>query len=309
MKIYFDNVNFEAVHTGPNCFASRLAEQLSYMGHEIVDHNDDYDFALVFIEPTSRLNQKKPFLLRLDGIWMKPEEFLSKNVGIKWAYENAKHVIWQSEFDRNMSSHHWGKRTGTVVRNGAKFDDIEVRSEALLELREKNDFVFCCSSNWHPQKRLKENVRLFQELRKKHPKSKLIVMGNNPDHIVSDPNIFYTGSIRHDLCAEVYKISDWMIHLAWLDHAPNVCYEALRLGTPIICSSEGGTKELVSLGNGGIVLSDDKKFEYELVDYDNPPSLNFQEIDIITKQAVDKDQYSIEKSAKAYEAVFKEVFG
>lgn len=309
MKVYFDNVNFEASHTGPNCFAKRLATQLSYMGHEITDPGSDYDVALVFIEPTKNLNLKKPFASRLDGIWFNPSDFHTRNVGIKWAYDNANHVIWQSEFDRSMTEHHWGQRTGSVLRNGAPTKQCDVRSEALLELRQNNDFIFCCSSNWHPQKRLSQNIALFKRIRKEHPKSKLIVMGSNPDMVEADQNIFYTGSLDHDLCAEVYQISDWMIHLAWLDHAPNVCYESLALGTPIICSSEGGTKELVRMGNGGVVLDDDHEYKYQLLDYDSPPRIDVNQRFIYEDiPIVDREMYSIEKSAKEYERVLLDVF-
>jgi hypothetical protein len=55
MKVYFDGVSFEAEHTGPNCFAKRLAIALGNLGVTVADP-DDYDVALVFIEPTAKRN-------------------------------------------------------------------------------------------------------------------------------------------------------------------------------------------------------------------------------------------------------------
>jgi glycosyltransferase involved in cell wall biosynthesis len=64
-----------------------------------------------------------------------------------------------------------------------------------------------------------------------------------------------------------------MIHLAWLDHCPNTVVEALSQGTPIICSEQGGTKELVK--EFGVILKESKSYNYELTNYDNPPPMNY----------------------------------
>jgi glycosyltransferase involved in cell wall biosynthesis len=56
---------------------------------------------------------------------------------------------------------------------------------------------------------------------------------------------------------KVFAVADWMIHLAWADHCPNVVVEALSQGTPIICGEVGGTKEMIAHGAYGVVLKDD----------------------------------------------------
>jgi len=272
VKVYFDNVNWDAEHTGPNCFAKRLAIQLGYMGITVADP-DDYDVALVFIEPTAKLNFKKPFVQRVDGMWFKPEQHRSgMNNNIAWTHQNADLVIHQSDFDRQMLTKWLGQSKRSVtIPNGIEVQPATLRSESLTDIRKRFDKVFVCSANWHPQKRLIDNINVFRTIRaNQHLNSCLIVLGSNPDVQVADRGIFFTGSIRHDLCAEVYSIADWMIHLAWLDHCPNVVVEAIAQGCPVICSSEGGTKELVETENG-IVVADASPYDFELVDYDNPP--------------------------------------
>ncbi len=301
MKIYFDNVSWEAEHTGPNCFAKRLAIQLGYMGITVADP-DDYDVALVFIEPTAKLNISKPFVQRLDGIWFKPEQFVAgMNRGIHWAYDKAASVIWQSEFDKGMTSKWFGHRNGNVIRNGIDVQPVNLRSEALIDIRKRFDKVFVCSANWHPQKRLRDNIEVFRHIRAtQYPNSCLIVLGNNPDYQVADKGIFYTGSIRHDLCAEAYSIADWMIHLAWLDHCPNVVIEAIAQGCPVICSSEGGTKELAADGNG-IVIPDIVRYDFSLVDYDNPPRVLLQNVPMLPENfRPAPDTVNIVETAKKY---------
>jgi glycosyltransferase involved in cell wall biosynthesis len=304
MKIYFDNVNFESEHTGPNCFAKRLAIQLGNLGHQIADP-DDYDVALVFIEPTSKLDISKPFVQRLDGIWFKPEQMSSgMNNAIKHCYQNANSVIWQSEFDKKMTQRWFGDRTGVVISNGIELKRAAVRSEQLIDMRATFDKIFVCSANWHPQKRLRDNIEIFQHIKKtQFPNSCLIVLGNNPDHHVADKSIFYAGNIRHDLCAEVYAIADWMIHAAYLDHCPNVVIEAIAQGCPVLCTSEGGTAELIGYKNG-MIIHDAEPYDFSLVDYDNPPRVPLNSINKMLPLSSRRAQpYTVDivKCAKMYE--------
>jgi len=307
VKVFFDGVDFNAEHTGPNCFAKRLAIALGNLGHIVADP-DDYDAALVFIEPSTKLDPKKPFVQRLDGIWFKPEQMASgMNRGIHAAYDAASYVIWQSEFDKQMTTKWFGARSGRVIPNGIEIAPATLRSEALIEIRKRYKKVFVCSSNWHPQKRLIDNIAVFKSIRaSQHPSSCLIVLGNNPDVQVADKDIFYAGSIRHDLCAEVYSIADWMIHLAWLDHCPNVVVEAISQGCLVICSSEGGTKELVG-ERYGVVVSDHEEYKFGLVDYDNPPHVTpTVTLPLMMEgRRADPSSVDIVKCAKAYEDVLK----
>ncbi len=306
MKIFFDGVDFSKEHTGPNCFAKRLAIALGNLGHVAADP-DDYDIALVFIEPTDKLNPSKPFVQRLDGIWFKPEQMKAgMNRSIHTAYDKATSVIWQSEFDKQMSTKWFGARDGHVIPNGIEIAPAILRSEALGELRARYQKVFVCSSNWHPQKRLVDNINAFRAIRSsQYPSSCLIVLGNNPDVQVADKDIFFTGSIRHDLCAEVYSMADWMIHLAWLDHCPNVVVEAISQGCPIICSSEGGTKELVGSRNG-VIVSDLSEYKFELVDYDNPPRFAPASIPTLPEWLkADPESVNIMKCAEAYASALR----
>lgn len=309
MKIYFDGVDFAAGNVGPNCFAKRLAAALSNMGVELAD-SDDYDVGLVFIEPTQALNMKKPFLQRLDGLWFKPEQMTAgMNRNIHAAYDAAAGVVWQSEFDKAMSAKWFGPRDGWVIPNGIELTKTELRSEALGDIRARYQKVFVCSANWHPQKRLLDNITAFKSIRaNQHPSSCLIVMGDNPDVQVADPDVFYTGSIRHDLCAEVYSIADWMIHLAWLDHCPNVVVEAISQGCPVICSSEGGTKELVGALNG-VVIPDVEQYQYQLVDYDNPPRVRPADVPKLPEGfRADPSSVDIVKCASLYAKALRSAF-
>lgn len=307
-RVYFDNVNFSS-NSGPNTFATRLAERLTFNGHTIADP-DDYDIALVFIEPTRELNKRKPSVHRLDGIWFSPEEFERRNRPIREFFRRANHVIFQSDFDRKMVINWWDEpKTFSVIHNG--IDTTPAAPMVGFErLRKTYKNIFICSSSWHPQKRLKSNIELFKHLRAVHGASCLVIVGPNPDVTVADPDIFYAGRQTPEVCLQMYRSSDWFLHLAWLDHCPNVVIEALSQGLPVICSSEGGTAELVGPENG-IVLKDDSEYNFELTYYDKPPKINVKQMVALpdVKPVPDAGRFDIGAVASKYEAVFDSILG
>lgn len=316
MKIHFDGVNTNS-RSGPNSFAVRLARGLFEAGHEVVFEKQDAQVSLVFIEPTGQPLAPK-VIQRLDGIWFKPWEFATKNGGIKHLYKHADAVIFQSQFDQGMTFQHFGAPglwnqvgIGVVIGNGIDLNPLkQITIPKLVEMRAAYERIYVCSSNWHPQKRLEANVKLFARLREQTPNSCLIVLGDHPDYRATGPNVFYAGSVDHDTCAEIYSAADWMLHLAWADHCPNVVVEALAQGTPVVCCDVGGTKELV--GQYGVVLKD-QPYHYELYDYDNPPQLDLTQItslpnrhDLDYTSIADIDIKSVTKQyIKLFERVMK----
>lgn len=276
MKIHLDNVNMSS-NSGPNSFGKRLAMGLIESGHEVELYDGkNSDVSIVFIEPTGRPLAKK-VIQRLDGIWFSPEEFETKNSSIKKLYHVADGVIWQSEFDRGMTTKWWGNpKNGTVIRNGINAPEIKkFQIPALEQIRQHYEMLFVCSANWHPQKRLMANIDLYKHLRSFYSSAALIVLGSNPIK-VADPHIFYAGSQPHEVCLEIFSAANWMLHLAWLDHCPNTVVEALSQGTPVVCSEQGGTKELVQ--DFGVILKEKNEYNFELTNYDNPPILDLTQI-------------------------------
>lgn len=313
LKILFDGCDFVS-RTGPNTFANRLARELMANGHIIADR-DDYDVVLAFIEPVFDVSSySKPIVQRLDGIWFKDQhEFLHKNARIRECYFSCDHIVWQSAFDREMIVRWWGEpKNGSIIGNGVKLEPLLDREKLFPEIakiRADHEKVFVCSANWHGQKRLKKNVELFRYLQSRfYPTAGLVVLGSNAE-MVAGKDIYYAGSVSHNICAQIYAIADWMIHLAWLDHCPNVVVECLMQGTPVICSEAGGTKELV--GKFGIVLKEQVQYNFELVNYDVPPNIDFasQITEILPEPSTLGNHacIDIKKIAKDYVELFKEV--
>ena len=306
MKIHFDNVNLSS-RSGPNTFAGRLARELIGVGHDIVDDGTSADVSLVFIEPSGRTGYAKKIVQRLDGIWFKPNEFHTKNRGIKVLYDRADAIVFQSEFDRKMATKWFGTKRGEVIHNGIDLARVsEVTIPELARIRASFDTVFVCSSNWHAQKRLRANLMLYDHLRQtQFPNSCIFVMGANPDVMSTDPRVFYTGSQPPEVYLQVFAVANWMLHLAWADHCPNVVIESLCQGTPIVCTDVGGTQELVK--DFGVIIKD-QPYDFELADYDNPPQLDLSQVKLPPKEQLGAHaDIDIKNVAQRYVKLFEEL--
>ena len=251
MKIYFDNVNFGA-NNGPNNYAQKLARKLTQSGHEIVGPNDNPDAQISFIQI---VNKVAPTLLRLDGIYFNSEQdWQSQNAPIKASYEKADAVVVQSEYDQGLVEHHFGKRDNVhVVLNGTCHDIIEqiepMNIKADIPQLAKYEEFWMCAAHWRPHKRLKDNVRYFEAHAPDN--AAMLVFGKADDQdvlnevadIASD-RVVYVGEQPWPVLIGAMKACSTFVHLAWLDHCPNVVVDAMACGCHIVCSNAGGTKEI-----------------------------------------------------------------
>ena len=308
MRIHLDNVNRNST-SGPNSFGSRLAKQLEKMGHEIVSAHESHDIFLSFIQQTAYACPWAKKILRLDGIWFKPENFEVNNRAIKDSYFSYDYIVFQSKFDKNMVEKHFGKRADSaVIHNGIEL----TKKDKVTELIHVNEKIFVCSASWHRQKRLKENILFFQHVRKQlieqGNNARLYVLGSGATFDGLDDsqmeNVFYLSHQSHEDCLRIYASADYFLHLAWLDHCPNVVVEALSQGCPVICTDSGGTKEIV--GDNGIVIPETVEYKYELTDYDSPYTIDFSSFVLPDKSpTVDSQHLDIEKVAKKYLEIFE----
>ena len=79
--------------------------------------------------------------------------------------------------------------------------------------------------------------------------------------------------------------------------------EAIACGLPSICTNNGGNKELIENCNAGIVSNADKEYQFELVDYYNPPKPNLEvlEKDFFTIY----ENYSFYKNRIKFENIYE----
>jgi len=269
MNLFLENVNLGST-SGPNHFASKLSRYLSYRGVSFSE-KIPYNKKLTFIQSIGQ-RRDLPMYLRLDGIYFNSIFDCSlMNRPIRKTYEQAEGVIFQTLFNRDLIFKWFGEHPNyVVINNGADVAMIRENSynSEMLKSLSKYDNVWCCAASWHPYKRLEENVKYFQT--HQGPNDCLVVAGSSPDYVVDDNNIIYAGQLGVEHLLSLFKMSKYFLHLAYLDHCPNVVIDARACGCKIICSSSGGTKEIA--GADAIVIQE-PEWDFSFIKEKGPPSI------------------------------------
>ena len=290
MNVHLHNVNLQD-SSGPNSFAQKLVKYGRYNG-VIFDTSIAPDAHLCFIE-TQKKSFDAPMFQRLDGIYFNTRsDYNLQNANIKRTYNMADGVIFQSEFNYRLITKYFGEhKKSTVIRNGADLDKIELIKILDNSIINGYENVWTCASRWRPHKRLKENIRYFLE--HAGPKDCLVVAGET-DYDQAHERVFFTGDLPHNALIALYKRSKYFLHLAWLDHCPNVVVDARACGCQIVCSSAGGTREIA--GTDAIVVQEDE-WDFEPLDLYEPPKMDFSKK---IQNAFDSN-YDMRGVAKQYE--------
>ena len=298
MKIFTHNFNPKS-NSGPNKFTRTLFSNLiNEKGVKLVGNQHDADVEFCLIE--QQAHKVKPMILRLDGIWFNSEQdYNNQNAPLRFAYNNANAVIFQSNFNKNLTEHWFGKHDNSFVVHNAADEKLIARINKNFWL-EKLDYpseIWSCASSWRPHKRLKDNIKYFLEFAPDN--AVLAIAGKNA--IIDDlsvrknKRIFFLGEIDYLSLLSLYKASSTFIHLAYLDHCPNVVVDAQASGCHVVCSSAGGTKEVVY---NGTVISEDQ-WDFKPIPLYKPPKIDFTKFSRIENSNVENSM--VECSKKYYE--------
>jgi len=267
LKINLDNVSLNS-NSRPNSFAKKLVKYADLNGHSLGSFEDP-DAHLCFIE-SRRQSFDEPMFQRLDGIYFNTsQDYNAQNSNIKRTYNIAAGVIFQSHFNQQLITKFFGEHPNhTVIHNGADLDKI-VKTPPLAFDRYEN--LWSCASSWRPHKRLGENIKYFLE--HSGPNDGLMVAGSvDVRDRLRHKRVHYVGHLNQKQLFALYKRSKYFIHLAWLDHCPNVVVDARACGATIICSSAGGTKEIAGLE---AIVIEEPEWDMSPTNLYTPPPLDF----------------------------------
>tara|TARA_A100001515_G_scaffold145037_3_gene151476 strand:+ start:3659 stop:4570 length:912 start_codon:yes stop_codon:yes gene_type:complete len=302
VKVYTHNFN-PASNSGPNKFTRTLFNQLikdekvTLCSQELAD----VEFCLI----QQQVHKVKPMVLRLDGIWFNSDQDYNKqNEPIKFSYENADAVIFQSEFNKKLTEKWFGKHHNShVIHNAADLELIRSANARFWDTKfGKNTEVWSCASSWRPHKRLNDNIRYFLEFA---PKDAIFAIAgalgmDDAKKIPNDKRIVLMGDLDYMSLLSLYKRSSTFVHLAYLDHCPNVVVDAQAAGCKIICSMSGGTNEVVS---DGIVIYE-KTWDFSPTRLYYPPPMEWIKIE---KKINYEEKSTIVNCAEKYFNVMKEI--
>ena len=124
MKFFFENVDLNST-SGPNSFARKLVKYMYQRKHTMTNKLDEADAHLCFIE--SRMQNKNvPLFQRLDGIYFNSsQDFKGQNSSIEKTYNRSKGVVFQTNFNKELTFRYFGDHPNTkVIHNGADLDLI-----------------------------------------------------------------------------------------------------------------------------------------------------------------------------------------
>ena len=307
MKIYTHNFNPQS-NSGPNKFTRQLfTKMLRAEMAGIVDSQQVADIEFCLIQQAA--NKIKPMVLRLDGIYFNSEQDYEKqNTPIKLTYDNSDAVIFQSQFNKELTEHWFGPHKNShIIHNAA---DLELINSILInDIYDKINWpwsedkeVWSCASSWRPHKRLSENIKCFLEKAPKDAVFAIAGKGVTSDDVrfSSDERIYFLGELQYQQLLCLYRRSSTFIHLAYLDHCPNVVVDAQASGCKIICSSTGGTKEIVNYG----IIVKEEEWDFSPIKLYQPPALDLDSNIIVNNKIEDNNMTSC---VKKYYSVMKEI--
>ena len=262
---------------GPYIFLERISKQFKNKNINLTNKFDPfYDFSI--FANTNKSIYKKPYFLRIGGIFFDNKNTVintvKANEEIFESIDNSIGTIFISEFTKNLviKFHKNLKVPNVVINNSVPLNLFSPKGDNLrdkLKLK-SNDFVIITSAAWRRHKRLNEIIKLFYKLKTEINNLKLIILGEY-DLKKNDPDIILAGNIKHFKLPEWYRTANAYVHLSWIDQNPNTLVEAIACGLPSLCTNNGGTHELIKKTNSGIVSNADKNYDYQLIDYYNPP--------------------------------------
>jgi len=323
MKIFTHNFNPNS-NSGPNKFTRTLFRYLT--NHKEVSLVSQEEADVEFCVIQQQAYKVKPMVLRLDGIYFNSEQdFNSQNAPIKFAYDNADAVVFQSNFNKKLTEHWFGPhKNGHVIHNAADASFINLPDlkqgvvpkygNEMFWPWEHDKEVWSCAASWRPHKRLKDNVRYFLD----HAPDNAVFaiagslgMDEAKQFMSMSPRIYVLGELVYSQLISLYHRSSTFVHLAYLDHCPNVVVDAQAAGCKIICSSTGGTHEVVD--NGIMILEDE--WDLKPCDLYKPPVMDFNKSKEIAVHRDIRDRKTNKKMSRfaqctnGYFDVFKQVSG
>jgi glycosyltransferase involved in cell wall biosynthesis len=278
VKIFTHNFN-PSSNSGPNKFTRTLFNQLIKDDKVKISKQEEADVEFCLIQ--QQVHKVKPMVLRLDGIWFNSDQdYNRQNAPIKFSYQNAEAVVFQSNFNKKLTNYWFGEHKNShVIHNAADLSLIRAANANFWDSKfGKGTEVWSCASSWRPHKRLNENIRYFLEFA---PKDAILAIAgslgmDDAKNIPNDKRIILMGELDYMSLLSLYKRSSTFVHLAYLDHCPNVVVDAQAAGCKIVCSSTGGTHEIVD--NGIIILEDE--WDMKPCELYKPPKIVYKGVNV-----------------------------
>ena len=250
MQIYLDNALGHIT-------IDRMIPYWKLYGHNITTNiNDNFDVQISYVR-TGLKKKNRPVILRLDSIYYdSATDYNGRNLEISSSHSVADGIVYQSNYSkmliekllkpRKMDSRYM------VIQNGIDpgWCGAPVEHEGIN---------ITVTGKHRRHKRLKEIVDLFLEYNRLYSDSTLHIFGKLHDNkTIKHKKIKYYGHVDRKYMSDVFKITDFSIHLSKRDSSPNSVVEYIGAGIPVITTNNcGGATEMCQVTPGCAIIDGD----------------------------------------------------
>lgn len=268
VKILTTKGSWSLAGTGKGMFVQRLIKALEEKNVEVT--SKQYDSADIelgigkFMAPKHRVNKR---VVRIGPSHFDTNQnWKQLNKRKAEAVRNSDGVIYQSRWSQNVGRIYLGDgKLETVIFNGHPIVDFPGHRMLL-------DTAVMSTRKWVSQKRLKNTLQIFRDNFTGSP-YKLMVLGECDKKLIrkfNSDNILIRGPVSQQDVKNVLSHAKFMIHPVWLDACPNSVVEAIAHGCSVLCSDQGGTKEIAISGE----RIPEEPWDFKPVNLNKPPKMD-----------------------------------
>lgn len=222
------------------CFVRKLKQRLG------IDVSISFLFPMNRLNVNSRHGEKTICSERNNPLRREPEKLNE----IRQLYEDAGHVVFQSQFVRDLFSERVQQHSSIIL------NPIDVRVKRKQECSHRIVNI----GRLHPQKNQALLIRAFHMFYKDHPEYRLSIYGEGGERqrlealiqeLDLDGSVTLHGNIDH--IHEAVSDAEMFVLSSDFEGLPNAMLECMMMGFPCISTAYEGSSELITNYDNGIL--------------------------------------------------------
>ncbi|MCM8761517.1 MAG: glycosyltransferase, partial [Candidatus Omnitrophica bacterium] len=156
-------------------------------------------------------------------------------------------------------------------------------------------------------------IKAFQGVAKRHPHTRLLIVGDGPlkkelEALISaggiSDRVIFTGRIKDT--APYYRVMDIFVLTSLSENMPNALIQAMATGIPVVATDVGDIRDITGPNIGAVIVrpKDVEAVEKGILYFLGCPDEAKRVGDALRRKA--EASYDIEKISKEYEALYRE---
>lgn len=205
----------------------------------------------------------------------KPEGWEEENERMKWVYQRADNIIFQSEFCRRSAEKYLG---ACQVPSVTHFNPVDLSVFAVANRRKHNPTTILLAGTHQFAYRVRCAIEVLRLLKNSGSKFQLMVYGRyhwkeTEDEAMQEAilwtkelgvedSVQFNGSYTQRQLPTILENADILLHTKVMDPCPRLVVEAMAAGLPIVYPASGGLPEMIAQ-EAGIGVPSPENYEEE----------------------------------------------